>query len=189
MIPLPWRLLGGLVIALALFFSGYGGGYKHAQTECVAGQVEAQRAAGAEAAKEDLRRETVGTARETTREQIRIVYKTIKEQARETVNHHPEFNDCGLDADGLRLWNAANSGEAAPVPGEPYLSMHRAATSARPAGGGEIGQPGGSADQPHRGDGAVQPVPGSADETGRVQQPTPALTLPLQEEETNVKGL
>lgn len=159
MIPLPWRLLGELVIALALVFSGYGWGHKHAQTECVAGQVEAQRAAVAEATKEAIRREAVGTARETTREQIRVVYKTIKEQARETVNHHPEFNDCGLDADGLRLWNAANNGEAAPVSGEPYLSMHRAAT-------GEVEQPSGSTDESHRGNGTVQPVPRSADETG-----------------------
>jgi len=162
MIPLPWRLLGGLVIALALFFGGYGLGAKHAKTECMAGQVEAQRAAVAEATKEDLRREAVGTARETTRDQIRIVYKTIKEQARETVNNHPEFNDCGLDADGLRLWNAANSGEAAPVPSEPYVSMHRAATS-------EIRQFGGSAGESRRVDGAGSTVPGSAGETGRVR--------------------
>jgi len=156
MIPLPWRLLGGLVIALALFFGGYGLGHKHAKTECVAGQVEAQRAAVAAATKEDVRREAIGTARETSREQIRVIYKTIREQASETIADHPELNACGLDADGLRVWNTANAGEAAPLPGEPYLELHRAATR-------EIGQPGGSADQSYRGDGAVQPVPGSAD--------------------------
>ena len=159
MIPLPWRLLGGLVIALALFFGGYGLGEKHAKTECVAGQVEAQRAAVSAATKEDVRRETVGAAREATREQIRIVYKTLKEQTLEAVNNHPEFNDCGLDADGLRLWNAANTGEAAPVSGEPYLSMHRAATR-------EIGQPGRSVPESHRGDGAGSAVPGSTGQAG-----------------------
>ena len=162
MIPLPWRLVGELVIALALFFSGYGWGHKHAKTECVAGQVEAQQAAVAEAAKEDVRRETVGAAREASREQIRIVYKTIQEQALETVHNHPEFNDCGLDADGLRLWNAANTGEATPVSGESYVSMHRAAAST-------IGQPGRPANESRRSDGAGSAVPGSASETGRVR--------------------
>lgn len=159
MIPLPWRLLGGLVIALALFFGGYGLGHKHAKTECMAGQVEAQTAAVVAANQESARRETIGAARETSREHIRVIYKTIREQASETIADHPEFNTCGLDADGLREWNAANAGETTPLPGEPYLEMHRAATR-------EISQPGGSADQPHRGDGAVQPVPGSADKTG-----------------------
>jgi len=162
MIPLPWRLLGGLVMVLALFLGGYGLGNKQAKTSCVAGQVEAQRAAITQTAKEDVRREAIGAARETSREQIRVVYKTIKEQAHETIISHPEFNDCKLDDDGLRLWNAANSGAAAPVSGEPYLSMHRSTTR-------EIGQPDRPSEQPHRGDGAVQPVPGQAGQAGSVQ--------------------
>ncbi len=162
MIPLPWRLLGEVVIAIVLFVGGNFIGTKHAKTECVASQVEAQREAVLTATKEDIRRETVGAAREASREQIRIVYKTIKEQTRETVNNHTEFNDCGLDADGLRLWNAANTGEATPVSGESYVSMHRAAAST-------IGQPGRPANESRRSDGAGSAVPGSASETGRVR--------------------
>jgi len=162
MIPLPWRLLGGLVMVLALFLGGYGLGNKQAKTSCVAGQVEAQRAAITQTAKEDVRREAIGAARETSREQIRVVYRTIKEKADEYVKKMPEFNACGLDTDGLRLWNAANSGAAANMPGEPDLTLHRAAT-------GQVGDVAGFVEQSHRGNGAVQPVPGQAGQAGSVQ--------------------
>ena len=162
MIPLPWRLLGGLVMVLALFLGGYGVGANYAKTECVAGQVEAQTASVAAATKEDVRRETIGTARETSREQIRIVYKTLKEQAHETVNNHPEFNACGLDADGLRLWNAANAGTAATLPGEPDRALPAADRI-------PLGQSGGSAAEPYRGDGAGSAVSGPVEQTGSVQ--------------------
>ena len=162
MIPLPWRLLGGLVMVLALFLGGYGLGNKQAKTSCVAGQVEAQRAAITQTAKEDVRREAIGAARETSREQIRVVYRTIKEKADEYVKKMPEFNACGLDTDGLRLWNAANSGAAANMHGEPDLTLHRAAT-------GQVGDVAGFVEQSHRGNGAVQPVPGQAGQAGSVQ--------------------
>ena len=162
MISLVWRLLGGLVMVLALFLGGYGLGNKQAKTSCIAGQVEAQRAAITQTAKEDARREAIGAARETSREQIRVVYKTIKEQAHETIISHPEFNNCKLDDDGLRLWNAANAGSAAPLSGEPYLSLHRSTTR-------EIGQPDRPADQSHRGDGAVSGLPGQAGKAGGVR--------------------
>jgi len=162
MITLVWRLLGGLVMVLALFLGGYGLGNKQAKTSCVAGQVEAQRAAITQTAKEDVRREAIGAARETSREQIRVVYRTIKEKADEYVKKMPEFNACGLDTDGLRLWNAANSGAAANMPGEPDLTLHRAAT-------GQVGDVAGFVEQSHRGNGAVQPVPGQAGQAGSVQ--------------------
>ena len=162
MISLVWRLLGGLVMVLALFLGGYGLGNKQAKTSCIAGQVEAQRAAITQTAKEDVRREAIGAARETSREQIRVVYRTIKEKADEYVKKMPEFNACGLDTDGLRLWNAANSGAAANMPGEPDLTLHRAAT-------GQVGDVAGFVEQSHRGNGAVQPVPGQAGQAGSVQ--------------------
>ena len=178
MISLPWRLLGSLVIALALFLGGYGLGNKQAKTSCIAGQVEAQRAAITQTAKEDARREAIGAARETSREQIRSTYKTLKEQANEYVKKTPRLNApagaganaevslftlaCELDTDGLRLWNAANSGAAAPVSGEPHLSLPRSTTR-------QVGDVAGFVEQSHRGNGAVQPVPGQAGQAGSVQ--------------------
>lgn len=178
MIPLAWRLLGGLVMALALFLGGYGLGNKQAKTSCIAGQVEAQRAAITQTAKEDARREAIGAARETSREQIRSTYKTLKEQANEYVKKTPRLNApagaganaeaslftlaCELDTDGLRLWNAANSGAAAPVSGEPHLSLPRSTTR-------QVGDVAGFVEQSHRGNGAVQPMPEPAGDAGSVQ--------------------
>ena len=178
MISLVWRLLGGLVMVLALFLGGYGLGNKQAKTSCIAGQVEAQRAAITQTAKEDARREAIGAARETSREQIRSTYKTLKEQANEYVKKTPRLNApagaganaeaslftlaCGLDADGLRLWNAANSGAAAPVSGEPHLSLPRSTTR-------QVGDVAGFVEQSHRGNGAVQPMPEPAGDAGSVQ--------------------
>ncbi len=126
--------------------------------------VKARAVAQARADKESARRENIGAQRETSREQIRVVYRSIKEQADETVKKHPEFNDCGLDADGLRNWNTANSGSAAsaPVSGKPDSTLPSTATR-------KIGEPDGSAEQSYRGDGAVQPVPGSDSKAGRVR--------------------
>jgi len=178
MISLVWRLLGGLVMVLALFLGGYGLGNKQAKTSCIAGQVEAQRAAITQTAKEDARREAIGAARETSREQIRSTYKTLKEQANEYVKKTPRLNApagaganaeaslftlaCELDTDGLRLWNAANSGAAAPVSGEPHLSLPRSTTR-------QVGDVAGFVEQSHRGNGAVQPMPEPAGDAGSVQ--------------------
>jgi len=162
LIPLPYRILISVVLLLGMFAAGLWMGKDYGDTTCTAGQVKAQTKAITAADKETTRREIIGTAREASAEQIRIVYRTIKEQAHENIASHPELNTCGLDADGLRLWNAANSGAAASLPGEPYLSLHRAATS-------QVGDVAGSVEQPHRGNGDVQGLPGQAGQAGGVR--------------------
>ena len=162
LIPLPYRLLGALVIALGLVGSGYWAGSRNATNACIAGKSKAQVAAVTAAEKETTRREALGTQREVAHEQIRVVYRTIKEKADEYVKKMPEFNACGLDADGLRIWNAANSGAAAPLSGEPVSAVSD-------TGGSQVGQPDRPADQPHRGDGAVSGLPGQAGKAGGVR--------------------
>lgn len=161
----PWVLLGLLVSLLAAFGSGFAVSKHYADTECVAGQVQAQRTEVVQAATEATRRETVGAARETSREQIRVVYRTIKEQA-DAIEHDSSNTDatgCGLDADGLRIWNAANSGVPATLSGEPDGRLPGAAASA-------VGEIEGFAGQPHRGDGAVRPMSGSVEQAGSVRE-------------------
>ncbi|HEU0283265.1 MAG TPA: hypothetical protein VFQ99_05735 [Gallionella sp.] len=115
--------------------------------------------------KETARREALGAAREVIRERIRVVYRTIKVEAENNVEKNAVvYADCGLDADGLRLWNAANSGSAAPVPGEPDGGLSGAAARA-------LGEAGGSAAEPYRGDGAGSAMPRPAQEAGGVREP------------------
>jgi len=156
----PGFWLAVLLAALALFGSGYAAGKKHASSACVADQAQAQQAAQAKVDETNAMREQVAQSRETSREQIRIVYRTIREKAHETPIAGA---DCGLDADSLRLWNAANAGNPAPVFGKLDYRLSSAAT-------GQVGQVGGLAGQPHRVDGAVQPVPRPAEETGGVRE-------------------
>lgn len=46
-------------------------------------------------------------------------FRTITKTVTRYVETHPDLNACGLDADGLRLWNEANRGAAGPAPIRP----------------------------------------------------------------------
>jgi len=164
-IPLPYRVLALLLLALACIGFGYVQGVTRESDRRDAQELHSIRAGVAAADKESTRREAVGAAREVVREKIRVVYRTIKEKVNVYIDTHANV-DCGLDADGLRLWNAANAGAAAPVPGEPDYSLPGAAAR-------QVGQLGGLAGQPHRGDGAGGAMPGPAEQAGGVRSPSP----------------
>lgn len=44
------------------------------------------------------------------------VYKIITRTVKEYVEATPDLRECGLDADGLRLWNTANAGGDSTAP-------------------------------------------------------------------------
>ena len=155
LIPAPYRILAIVLLALACIGFGYVRGVARESDRRDALELEQTRAGVAAADKESARREAVGAQREVTREKIRVVYRTIKEKVNVYIDTRANV-DCGLDADGLRLWNAANAGAAAPVPGEPDYSLPAAAAR-------QVGRLGGLALQPHRGDGAGGAVPGSVE--------------------------
>jgi hypothetical protein len=159
---LPAQLLLFLITGAALFIGGYLTGASDGRTGCVTTQAQAQQAGQAVADKETSRRENIGEQREASRERIRVVYIRLKEKVDENVKHNPAVNDCGLDADGLRNWNAANAGETPPVLQEPDYRLPSAAS-------GQVWKVEGLVPQPHRGDGAVHAVPGSAEEAGGVR--------------------
>jgi len=153
------QLLGGVLLAVALFGSGYLLGDKQASSTCIANQAKAQQGAQVEADETSTRREQVAQSREASRERIRYVYRTIKEKADE----NPVAADCGLDDAGLRQWNAANSGEAATLSGVPDYTLLVAAT-------GQIGTVGRLKAEPYRGNGAVRAMPGSTGKAGGMRE-------------------
>lgn len=56
---------------------------------------------------------------EATREKVRVVYRTIKEKADVNINQNAGYAECGLDAAGLRLYNAGPAAiepAGAPIP-------------------------------------------------------------------------
>jgi hypothetical protein len=112
MIPLlsPWFWLAVLLGALALLNIGYHQGHENGKNGCLAGHasalekaVEAARAEAIEQTKAELQ---VTREFETARETVRIVYVKIKEKADENIDQNSGYGACGLDADGLRLYNA-----------------------------------------------------------------------------------
>ena len=159
-LPAPYRILALVLLLLAGIGFGYVQGITRESDRRDAQELQRTRDGIAAADKESTRREALGSAREAKRETIRVVYRTIKEKTDENIKSNAvAYAACGLDADGLRQWNAANAGAAAPVPGEPDYTLPAAAAR-------QVGQLGGLARQPHRGDGAGGTVPGSAEQAG-----------------------
>ncbi|MGB7650901.1 MAG: hypothetical protein WBL62_06885 [Gallionella sp.] len=167
----PYVALAAVLYGLWVFGTGYFLGTKHEHEAGLARAPAVQAIQVAKAAQEDTRREAIGAAREQSREQIRTIYTTIREQADARSNtiqvdsNGVVVPSCGLDADGLRLWNAANSGTAAPLPSQPVSGVPRAAARA-------VGDVGRLAGQPYRGDGAGGAVSRSVSEAGSVFNPT-----------------
>lgn len=159
--PGKWPLVAlvALLILSAVAAYAYRTGHRHATTEC-----EAEKAASVQRAwnqwAEQARQDAELSA---TQEQSRARIETTFRHLREAVHaRNYVIPDCGLPADGLRDWNAANGGGAAEAPaGQPD-----GAVRSPPAGG--IGQADGSGRQPSGGGGDVSPVPGPATRPGEV---------------------
>lgn len=168
--PLGSRLIGAALLAATLYSLyawGYASGGESARSEC-------GRAAAAEEKRirEDLGKraeaavvveqsaQAADTEREVryrtiNREVIRYVEKRAAAVAAAPAAAPVAGLGCGLDADGLRLWSAANRGELPADSAEPGAGL-RAATN---TGLGLVIR---SVDQP-RGDSApTAPVPGPA---------------------------
>lgn len=107
---------GALLLVLGI--GAYAMGHRHASNACAAERLAALSRAITQA--ERLAREDaeVMAAHVEQAEQVRVVYRTITSEVKRYVDTHPDVARCGLDADGLRLWNAANAGTQ-PVPAGP----------------------------------------------------------------------
>lgn len=140
LIPLYVRVLAILLLALACLSAGVVGGMRIESNKRDAEYVKQLRSSIVVSNKESDRREAVGAQREVVREKIRVVYVKIKNKALDNVDKNTDkYADCGLDDDGLRIWNAANSGSAETLPGKsdsamPGTESGAVGESVRPAG-------------------------------------------------------
>jgi hypothetical protein len=105
MILNPYFLLGLLLAFLITFGTGYHNGYQHANDHAEALELQAVAKAQKQAEKQARRDHQTAQNYETARETVRTVYVKIKEKAHANIEKHPDYADCGLDADGLRLYN------------------------------------------------------------------------------------
>jgi len=161
----PGFWLVALLLALGLLGTGYTVGNKHANTQCTANKVVAQDAAQVEVNAVNTAREVVASNRETSRERIHAGYRGIQQEAQQLAIVKPAdtCGACGLDADGLRLWNAANSATAEAVRTQPDYALSTAPAAVEWLDTRHVAKP-------YRIDGAIRPVPRPAGETGGVLQ-------------------
>lgn len=107
-----------LVLGLALFGGGLYTGNRLAHQSAKAEQLDAvQRAIeqSNQIAEQDA--EILATA-DIKRAARRVAAKQLDQEIEQNVQANPAYLECGLDADGLRLWNAANAGMEAELPGQ-----------------------------------------------------------------------
>ena len=162
----PYIWLGFLLALLGSFGTGYYNGDKHAHQADAEASQKAQQAAQTKVEAVDTAREAVAAKREGSREQIRIVYRTIREKTNEIqVDASAAVaGSCDLSADGLRLWNAANAaGTTETLRSQPDSALSGAAA-------GTIGTQPRAAAQPYRSNGDVRAVSGSDGQAGGVRE-------------------
>jgi hypothetical protein len=131
-----------------------------ARQEAQAAQAVSLRRAidqAAEIARQDAE---ILTTHEASAAGIRAVYRALTHEADLYALAHVNL-DCELDADGVRLWTAANAGTlaAAPAAAQPYAALPG-------TGAARLGRADGTAGQPYRDGAGISVVPG---ETARLE--------------------
>ncbi len=159
-------ILFGLLVAIGAV--GYRQGYRAATTQAEAEQAAHLRNAIAQAeaiAEQDRAIYAAGDARVA---RVQRVFQTIDREVIRYVQAHPLAVEC-LDADGLRLWTAANAGHLAATSGDSRDAGPLPGDAAAAEGYDRPDAAGGS-----RGAGAaVSPTPGRGRDVGGVDAGKP----------------
>ena len=106
MITSPYFWIALMIMGLVIFGSGYDLGAKHARNKAAAEQLEAVAEARIEAIEQAKADQQTAQNYEADRETVRIIYVKAKEKAHENIENSPEYGNCGLDDDGLQLYNS-----------------------------------------------------------------------------------
>lgn len=125
----PWFWIAVLVSAMSLFGGGYYLGDKHATNACAAEKLELTNEANQAAIEQASEDQQTAKQYEESREKVRTVYIKVKEKARENVNKNPTYDHCGLDDDGLRLYNSRPDA-ATPSASGPHSALPGSSSSA-----------------------------------------------------------
>lgn len=105
MILSPYFWIAVLLSALALFGTGYHNGYKHSNDHSEALKLQAVTKAAKKAKEQARIDQSIAQNYETKRETVRTVFIKIKEQANENIQNNSDYDNCGLDDIGLRIYN------------------------------------------------------------------------------------
>ena len=109
---LPWWVKPAVVLVAC--FACYGAGrldqFEDDLAERNAERVKELETVAAWVAQRTARARALGAAEVKEREKIRVVFERIEKEVERIVDR-PVYHECALDADGLRAWNEANSGQ------------------------------------------------------------------------------
>lgn len=113
-------IIARLLIVVGVLAVAVGSGYRYRGVQCdtQAAIIEASQRAITQANALSKQDAEVSAQYEKARVEQRTVYKTLTSERIKYVESHPDVKPCGLDADGLRLWNAANAGDLHADPGQ-----------------------------------------------------------------------
>lgn len=115
MILSPYFWLAALLAALSIFGYGYHKGYQNATNHADALQLQAVAEAKQQAIEQAKKDQQIAQSYEAKRETVRTVFIKIKEKVHENIAKNHDYAECGLDADGLRLYNSHPSGSKNPA--------------------------------------------------------------------------
>lgn len=107
-----------LLLGLGLFASGLWTGTHLMELAAKANQLDAVQRAIQQANEISEQDGQILATADITRAARRVAAKQLDQEIEKNVEANPAYLECGLDADGLRLWNTANAGDAADLPGQ-----------------------------------------------------------------------
>ena len=151
---LSTKLLILLLSSAGLFFTGYFSGKAAEIKAAQVRQLKAVQRAIDQANQITQQDAALLAESDVKREQRRVVSKKLDKEIEKNVATNPAYLDCGLDATGLRNWNAGNTGDDAALPGQSGYRLPAAAL-------GHLRRSGGTGAKPQDVDGPVSPMQSS----------------------------
>lgn len=118
MIPNPWLILAGVVFLLVSHGWAFNAGITAEHNRNEAEKQKATQKVIEQAEKQAGADNKLVSEAEKVQERIKIEYRYIREKVNANIDQNPNYADCSLDTDGLRLFNADPNTEAN-IPGKP----------------------------------------------------------------------
>lgn len=127
------RILIALGVAAALgaacYLVGHAQGYASGKVECAQARTKAAAGAVTQANSALTATRKVEDNHVAKTEKARVVYRTIIRKVHDDARANPDYSTCGLDARGVRLWNAAAAGTLPDTAGDADGGLSAPATT------------------------------------------------------------
>lgn len=105
MIPSGWIVVIALVILTGTHTAAFFQGQKYQENETKAETLDETNKAIDQAEKQEVEDNRQVEKEIVIQEKIKIEYRYIREKANENIEKNPVYSECGLDDDGLSLFN------------------------------------------------------------------------------------